>query len=112
MDDFRCQLGYTLVAEYAMGGGNDRVVELGADGRPRWRIENLEYPVDAVVVADNRVLMVEHNAKHVSERDFKGAILWEKGVPQRPWSLRGPAAGEWQYLYRLASSVTDGGWRR
>lgn len=77
MDDFRCQLGYTLIVEFA-DGINDRLVELGPDARPRWQIDNLQYPVDAAVLRDNRVLIVEYNAKRVSERDFKGTIIWEK----------------------------------
>lgn len=90
IEDFRCLLGYTLVAEYGMGGASDRLVELGPDGRPRWRIENLAYPTDAVVLGDNRVLIVEHGASRVCERDFKGTILWQKEVNDR----RGPYAAQ------------------
>src|SRR5262249_46379109 len=43
--DGRCLLGYTLVAQYDRGE-SDRVMELGPDGKPRWQIDNLDYPVD------------------------------------------------------------------
>jgi outer membrane protein assembly factor BamB len=72
-------LGYTLVVELNRGL-NGRVVELDADGRPRWQIENLQYPIDAQVVGDDRVLIAEYRARRVSERDFKGDVKWEKSV--------------------------------
>ncbi len=70
----RTWLGYTLV----VGGGNGRLFELGRDGKPRWSIEGLQYPVDAVVVGHNRVLVAEYNGRRVTERDFKGTVVWQK----------------------------------
>jgi HEAT repeat protein len=70
-------LGYTvvvLVEENGMG----RVAELGRDGKVRWQIEGLQYPVDAWVLPGNRVLVGEYNGMRVTERDFAGKILWEK----------------------------------
>src|SRR5262249_5292286 len=70
----RC-LGRTLLSSYEA----NRIVEIGADGKPRWSIDKLGGPVDAVVLPGNRVLIAEFNAKKVTERDFQGKVLWEKG---------------------------------
>jgi HEAT repeat protein len=70
-------LGYTLVVQ-VNDNGIGRVIELGRDGKPRWTIDNLQYPVDAYVLGENRVLIAEYNGQRVSERDFKGNILWQK----------------------------------
>jgi hypothetical protein len=55
-------------------------MELGRDGKPRWQIDGLIYPLDAHVVANNRVLVAEYSANQVTERTFKGDILWKKDV--------------------------------
>jgi outer membrane protein assembly factor BamB len=76
-------LGYTLLVED--GGGNGRVQEIGRDGKVRWQIEGLPYPVDAYVINGNRVLIAEMNGNRVTERDFKGNIVWQKqGLPGPP----------------------------
>jgi PQQ-like domain/HEAT repeats len=69
-------LGYTLLVELTRGV-NGRVVELGSDGQPRWQIE-LTYPVDAQVVGNDRVLVAEYRNRRVTERNFKGEVIWEK----------------------------------
>jgi HEAT repeat protein len=70
-------LGYTLLVEVASNGVG-RVVEMDRAGRVRWCIDQLQYPVDAWVVGSDRVLIAEYNGMRVSERDFKGKVLWEK----------------------------------
>jgi hypothetical protein len=72
-------LGYTLVVELNRGLGG-RVMELGPDGKARWEIDNLQYPIDAQVVGDDRVLIAEYRNRRVTERDFKGEVKWEKSV--------------------------------
>jgi HEAT repeat protein len=71
-------LGYTLVC-LVENNGMGRVVELGRDGKVRWQVEGLQYPVDAYVLPGNRVLVAEYNGRKVTERDLKGRVLWEKG---------------------------------
>jgi hypothetical protein len=78
LDPSREWLGYTLLIEVANGGAG-RVVELGRDNKPRWTVGGLQFPVDAVVLPGNRVLVAEFNGRKVTERDFKGNILWQKG---------------------------------
>jgi HEAT repeat protein len=75
-------LGYTLVVSTGVRGrGDGQVMELGRDGKPRWQIEGLIYPLDAHVVGNNRVLVTEYSANQVTERTFKGEILWKKDAP-------------------------------
>lgn len=76
-------LGYTLIVQMD-NNGTGRVMELGAGGKPRWQIDGLQYPVDAHVLPGNRVLIVEYNANRVTERDFKGTVLWEKQLNNSP----------------------------
>jgi HEAT repeat protein len=67
-------LGYTLVCN----DGRNRVFEVDRQGKERWGIDNVPGPVDAVILPGNRVLIAECNASRVSERDFKGKILWQR----------------------------------
>jgi hypothetical protein len=73
-------LGYTLIVEMNRNQ-TGRVAELGADGKPIWQIEGLLYPVDAQVLANDRVLITEYRSRRVTERDFKGDVKWEKSLP-------------------------------
>jgi HEAT repeat protein len=69
-------LGYTLICE------QNRVLEMDRQGKIRWSIRNLAFPTDAWVLPGKRVLIVEWNASRVTERDWKGNILWKKdGLP-------------------------------
>src|SRR5262249_36264783 len=70
-------LGYTLLVQ-VQSNGTGRVVEIGRDNKPRWQIDGLQYPVDAYVVGGNRVLIAEYNGRKITERDFRGNVLWEK----------------------------------
>ncbi len=81
----RVWLGYTVVCDCS----NNRVFEIDRDGKERWAIENVPFPVDAWVLPGNRVLIAEYNGRSVSERDFKGQILWSKaGLPGNPVNVQ------------------------
>jgi hypothetical protein len=72
-------LGYTLVVLLDLG----QVVDLDTTNRPRWTIENLEFPLDAQLLpGEDRVLVAEHKAGRVTERDLKGAVRWEKKIEE------------------------------
>jgi HEAT repeat protein len=81
LQDQQRLLGYTLVAE---GNNTGRVLELGRDGKPRWIIGDVLFPVDAYVLGGNRVLIAEYMGNRVTERDFKGKILWQKDLGANP----------------------------
>jgi HEAT repeat protein len=82
-------LGYTLVCD----DKENRVFEVDRHGRERWAIDNLGDPVDAVVLPGERVLIAEWNANRVTERDFRGNILWEKKVNGNPCNVQRLANG-------------------
>ncbi len=90
LDNHAHQLGYTLLACYS----NHQVLELGRDGKPRWTITGVAGPVDAVVLPGDRVLIAEYGANRVTERDFKGHVLWQKeGLNGRPVNAQRLANG-------------------
>jgi HEAT repeat protein len=73
-------LGYTLLCQMDQRGTTGRVMEMGPDKAVKWEIGGLRYPVDAQVIRPDRVLIAEYLNRRVSERDFKGNIIWEKQV--------------------------------
>ena len=68
------QLGFTLICE----AGRNRIFEVDRQGKERWAIENIAAAVDAVFLPGQRILIAECNSGLVTERDFKGNILWQK----------------------------------
>jgi HEAT repeat protein len=72
-------LGLTLVTNMARGR-NGSVMELGRDGKPRWQIDGLVYPMDARMVGADRVLIAEFSNGQVTERNTKGEVLWTKKI--------------------------------
>ncbi|MBY0527949.1 MAG: PQQ-binding-like beta-propeller repeat protein [Gemmataceae bacterium] len=75
--------GFTLVVQHGSEDG-DRVMELGPDNKVRWQVGNLQYAVDGQFLPGKRFLVAEHSAQRVTERNFKGEILWEKKLPAGP----------------------------
>ncbi|GIW80853.1 MAG: hypothetical protein KatS3mg105_2660 [Gemmatales bacterium] len=70
-------LGLTLVVAFDGYPGGGRVWEVFRNGKVRWQIDNLQGPIDAQMLDNNRVLIAEHNARRLTERDLKGNVLWE-----------------------------------
>jgi HEAT repeat protein len=70
-------LGYTVLVEV---GNNSvgRVTEIGRDGKVRWQVTNLRYPVDAFVLPGERVLITEWDGNRVAEWDFRGNLVWKQ----------------------------------
>ena len=73
-------LGYTLVSQWN-GSNTNEIVELGCDRKERWKIDGLGYAFDFVVLPGSRLLLAEHNKNRVTERNFKGEVLWEYKIP-------------------------------
>ncbi len=80
LKDREQQLGYTLLVLLH----DNRIVEWDRDAKPRWHIDGLAAPLDAEVLPGRRVLIAEHDSKRVSERNFRGEILWEKKLTEPP----------------------------
>lgn len=76
-------LGYLLVIQMNPAGQGE-VVEWDRDGKQRWKIEGLTFPVDAQVLPNRRVLVAEYNSQRVTERDVDGKVHWEKRLPGYP----------------------------
>jgi HEAT repeat protein len=74
------QLGYTLIVQMDMTGITGRVLEVDKDGKVRWQIEGLQYPIDAHVLKGDRVLIAEFRGNRVTERNLKGEVVWEKAM--------------------------------
>ncbi|MFL5339864.1 MAG: HEAT repeat domain-containing protein [Gemmataceae bacterium] len=74
--------GYTLVVQMSNTGLGGKVIEYAADGKTiRWQIDGLQMPLDAQVLPHSQhVLLAEHNAHQVAERDFQGKIHWRYAV--------------------------------
>jgi hypothetical protein len=83
-------LGLTLGIEYNTG----RVWECGVDGKLRWELTGLAGPMEAQVLPGGRVLLVESNNHTLSERDFRGKVLWEKKLPWSPTGCRRLPGGQ------------------
>jgi hypothetical protein len=74
-------LGYTVIAVSGIRGRPDgRVYEIDGAGKVRWEIDGLRNPLFAQVVRRDRVLIAEQLFNRVSERNFKGEVLWQKQV--------------------------------
>jgi hypothetical protein len=82
LDNAERMLGYNLVMEMDIRGIGGRIIEVGMDGKERWKINNLQFPSDAVVLPGNRVLVAEQNTNRVTERDMTGKELWGQFINQ------------------------------
>jgi HEAT repeat protein len=76
--------GYTLLCD----SSRNRVFEIDRNGKERWAIENVPFPVDAWVVNGNRVLIAEYSGRQISERDFQSKILWTKKLGNMPVNVQ------------------------
>jgi hypothetical protein len=83
-------LGLNVVTELdgAAGRGGGRIWECGADGKPRWQIENVSRPIDARILPGGRVLVAEHGGSRVTERDREGKVFWEQRTQGQPVSVQ------------------------
>jgi HEAT repeat protein len=67
-------LGYTTVVLL----DQLRVLELDANNAVRWQIDNVNFPLDIQVLAGDKVLIAEYKGGRVTERNFKGEVLWQR----------------------------------
>jgi hypothetical protein len=86
-------LGYTLISQLDLRSRQGRIIELDRHGKECHRIDGLEYPVDAQVIRGGRVLVCDYRAGEVTERNWKGDVLWEKRVPALPLAAQRLASG-------------------
>jgi hypothetical protein len=92
LDNARGLLGNTLIVKIGLGRDSS-VLEIGRDGKTRWEITGLRGAKDAQVIGKNRVLIAEYTGQKITERDFKGKVLWAKTVRLPPMSCQRLANG-------------------
>jgi hypothetical protein len=66
-------LGYTMVVLLDKG----KVMELGPNNQVRWEVSDLQFPLDVQYLPGDRILVAEGQGGRVTERNFKGEILWK-----------------------------------
>jgi hypothetical protein len=76
LEDTPKLLGRTLVILL----DQDRVIELGPDNHPRVDVKGLNFPLDAQILDDERILVSEYKANRVTERNSRGDMIWSKVV--------------------------------
>ncbi len=69
-------LGHTLIVSAEAG----RILEIDISGKVLWQVEGLSHPLTAQVIGADRLLVAEYRGMRVTERNFKGTILWEKKI--------------------------------
>ena len=76
-------LGLVTIAEYdnPVGQINGQVWEGPRGGQKRWTFNGVIGAMDAHTLPNGRVLVAENSANRITERDSKGAILWEYRIP-------------------------------
>jgi HEAT repeat protein len=75
------------------GDDGSRVWQWAEAGQPCWEILHLEGAHDAHALLNGRVLIAEHHAKRVSERDREGKIHWQLQTLDNPIGCRRLANG-------------------
>jgi hypothetical protein len=83
LDTAHALRGHTLIVKAGLRGDSS-VLEIGRDGKTRWEITGLRGVKDAQVIGKDRVLIAEYTGRKITERDFKGKVLWEKVVRLPP----------------------------
>ncbi|MGH7172259.1 MAG: HEAT repeat domain-containing protein [Gemmataceae bacterium] len=96
--------GLTVLCED--GDEGNRVWECGQGGQPCWEILHLEGAYAVQALAGGRVLLAEHHANRVTERDAEGKILWEHHTAVNPIACQRQANGNtliatYQELYEV-----------
>jgi len=80
--DQESSYGLTIVCEAPFRGGLGRVVAVGGDGKERWKVAGLNWPMDAVPLSGKKVLIAEHNRNRIVEREIDGKEIWSETVNQ------------------------------
>ncbi len=81
-------LGRTLIVQLDTLTNDGSVLEIGSEGKSRWRIDGLRFPIAARLVSTDHVLIAEFAGKAVSERDLKGEVVWDKEFNGNPVAVQ------------------------
>src|SRR5262249_43458294 len=82
-------LGFTTFTAFTPPPDRSRSIvrEVDRRGKVRWQF-TAQYPLDVRVLANNRVLLCEGEVNRVTERDFKGNILWQVDTRTMPYNAQ------------------------
>ncbi len=86
-------LGYTILchSDLTKGLRSGKVYEIDGATPPkiRWEIETNANPLDAQMLPNGNVLLIEQNGQLITERTTtKGEIVWQRNVPQQAVAVR------------------------
>jgi hypothetical protein len=108
--------GLNLIVERRWIRGQDLTNEFGLvwacrrDGKVLWQFHNVCYPWDARLLPSGGVLVAETEARRVTERDVRGAVVWEYATKHLPVSCeRLPNGNTFIATDQLLLEVTRGG---
>ncbi len=74
----REELGFTVLGVTALKANTkNKIYEVGKDKVVRWEFDGPRYPLDVQILGPNRLLVAEYFDRRVTERDFKGNVLWQ-----------------------------------
>ncbi len=74
----REEQGFTILGVTALKANTkNKIYEVGKNRTVRWEFDGPRYPLDVQVLGPNRLLIAEYFDRRVTERDFKGNILWQ-----------------------------------
>lgn len=77
----RTELGFTVITTTGLKANvKNRIFEVGPDKTVRWEFDGPRTPLDVQVIGPNRLLLCEYSDRRVTERDFKGNVLWQHAV--------------------------------
>src|SRR5262245_43917183 len=85
--DQESSYGLTIVCESPMRGGQGRVVALGGDGKERWSVKGLNWPMDAGPLAGKKVWIAEHHRNRGIAAEIDGKEAWS-AVSNQPVNAR------------------------
>lgn len=84
----RADLRVLAAPDRAAGGtvvvllDDNQILDLDADNKVRWKIDDVQMPLDLQRLPGDRVLLAEYKANRVSERNRKGEIVWQRKVEE------------------------------
>jgi hypothetical protein len=61
---------------------DNQVLDLDAAKKVRWKIDNIQFALDLQRLSGERVLLAEHKANRVTERNSKGEVVWSRNITE------------------------------
>lgn len=84
----RADLRVLAAPDRAAGGtvvvllDDNQILDLDSDNKVRWKIDDVQMPLDLQRLPGDRVLLAEYKANRVTERNRKGEVVWQRKVEE------------------------------